>query len=252
VCVFAPDRLELVKGAAGMRRAHLDEIVAALWPVRRETRREYARALAQRNSLLARVRSGAASAASLGGWTRELARHGVELMRDRSNAVGLLSPRFAELAAELGLTGAAGLAYRPRSDATDAAELERELDDALSADLQRGFTTRGPHRDDLSLELDGRALRRFGSQGQQRLALLALLCAEREVLAASHGGTPILLLDDVLSELDVDRRERLLTLLDQGGQALLTTADPAAIGDAGGLARIRLGETADSSVYAAA
>jgi DNA replication and repair protein RecF len=230
VCVFAPDRLELVKGAAGVRRAHLDEVVAALWPTRRETRRAYARALAQRNGLLARVRAGSASPDSLGGWTRELARHGLQLMADRTEVVELLSPRFAELAAELGLSGLARLAYRPRATASTADELEAELQAALESDLQRGFTTHGPHRDDLSLELDGRTLRRYGSQGQQRLGLLGLLLAERDLLAASRSATPVLLLDDVLSELDEERRERLLDLLERGGQALLTTADPTAIG----------------------
>ena len=252
VCVFAPDRLELVKGPAGMRRAHLDEVLAALWPARRETRREYARALAQRNGLLSRIRAGVASTTSLGGWTRELARHGLALMRDRFEAVKLLSPRFAELAAHLGLPGTASLAYSPRSDATTVEGLEEELQAALPTDLQRGFTGHGPHRDDLSLELDGRQLRRFGSQGQQRLALLALLCAERDVLAASRDRTPVLLLDDVLSELDTERRESLLALLERGGQALLTTADPAVTNSSADLARVRLGPIDRGPVRAAA
>jgi DNA replication and repair protein RecF len=241
ICVFAPDRLELVKGAAGVRRAHLDEVVAALWPARRETRRSYARALAQRNSLLARVRAGAASATSVGGWTRELAQHGLRLMADRGEALDLLSPRFADLGRELGLDGVPALAYRPRSRAATAEELESELEEALSTDLDRGFTGHGPHRDDFSLELDSRSLRRFGSQGQQRVALLALLLAERDVLGSLRSAMPVLLLDDVLSELDDERRERLLDLLDQGGQTLLTTADPAAMASRPGFARVRLG-----------
>jgi DNA replication and repair protein RecF len=244
VCVFSPDRLELVKGAAGVRRAHVDEVVAALWPGRRETRRAYARALAQRNGLLARVRAGGATAASLGGWTKELARHGLQLMTNRAEILGLLSPRFAELAGQLGLDGHAALAYKPRAAATSVEELESELQAALESDLQRGFTTHGPHRDDLSMELDGRAMRRFGSQGQQRLALLALLLAERDLLAGSHSAAPVLLLDDVLSELDEERRERLLDLLEHGGQTLVTTADPAATGSRGDFARVHLGATA--------
>jgi DNA replication and repair protein RecF len=240
VCVFAPDRLELVKGAAGVRRAHLDEVVSALWPSRRRTRHSYARALAQRNSLLARVRAGNASLSSLGGWTTELAQHGVQLMADRREAVELLSPRFAELGLELGLEGFPALAYRPRSAATASEELEYELELKLESDLDRGFTTHGPHRDDLSLDLDGRSLRRFGSQGQQRLALLALLIAERDVLASTRTATPLLLLDDVLSELDGRRREGLLDLLDREGQTLLTTADPDAVGSRAGFARVQV------------
>jgi DNA replication and repair protein RecF len=230
VCVFAPDRLELVKAAAGLRRAHLDEVVAALWPARRDTRRSYARALAQRNSLLGRVRAGHATPASLGSWTQELAKHGVQLMSDRTEVVSLLSPCFAARADELGLDGVAGLTYKPRSAAADPSGLEAELDASLSTDLERGFTTHGPHRDELSMDLDRRPLRRFGSQGQQRLALLALLLSERDVLAEARTGTPLLLLDDVLSELDDLRRDRLLDLLERGGQTLITTADPAAAG----------------------
>jgi DNA replication and repair protein RecF len=240
VCVFAPDRLELVKGAAGVRRAHLDEVVAALWPARRGARRSYARALAQRNSLLGRVRAGVASPASLGGWTRELAQHGVQLMADRGEAVELLSPRFAELGHTLGLEGSSTLVYRPRSRAVVPEELQQELESRLDSDLERGFTTHGPHRDDLSLELDSRSLRRFGSQGQQRLALLALLIGERDLLASTRAAIPVLLLDDVLSELDDARRERLLDLLERDGQTLLTTADPAAAGSRPGFARVQL------------
>jgi DNA replication and repair protein RecF len=240
VCVFSPDRLELVKGAAGLRRAHLDEVVVALWPGRRDTRRAYARALAQRNGLLARVRSGSASPQSLGSWTQELARHGLELMADRRAAVELLSPRFAALAGELGLEGETTLEYKPRSKAATAEGLAEELEASLATDLERGFTTHGPHRDDLSLELDSRSIRRFGSQGQQRLALLALLLAERDALGAARTASPILLLDDVLSELDDVRRERLLDMLERGGQTLLTTADPAATGSRPAFLRVQL------------
>jgi DNA replication and repair protein RecF len=244
VCVFSPDRLELVKGAAGIRRAHLDEVVTALWPARRETRRAYARALAQRNSLLGRVRSGGASPASLGGWTKELARHGMRLMADRTESVDLLCTRFAELGRDLGLQGAPALAYRPRSHAAMPEELEGELEGALQTDLERGFTTHGPHRDDFSIDLDSRSLRRFGSQGQQRLALLALLVAERDLLASTRSAIPVLLLDDVLSELDDERRERLLDLLERGGQTLLTTADPAAAGSRPAFARVQVAAAA--------
>src|SRR5207249_8029768 len=90
VSVFLPDRLELVKGAPALRRAHLDQVVAAAWPSRAATRRAYTQALAQRNALLARVRSGRASRASLPAWDTELARHGVALRDDRAAAVELI------------------------------------------------------------------------------------------------------------------------------------------------------------------
>jgi DNA replication and repair protein RecF len=230
VCVFAPDRLELVKGPAGVRRAHLDEVVAALWPAARAARRFYARALAQRNSLLSSVRSGRSGAESLTGWNREVARHGIDLMRRRAETVDLLGPRFKAQAAALGLPDPGELSYRPRSKALTPEELERELEEHLAADMERGFTTHGPHRDELRLAAAGDELRRFGSQGQQRLGLLSLLLAEWELLRDERGRPPVLLLDDVLSELDPDRRVDLLRLVEAGGQTLITTADPGAAG----------------------
>jgi DNA replication and repair protein RecF len=225
VCVFMPDRLELVKGPAALRRGHIDNFVAALWPSRRSTRAAYTRVLAQRNALLGRIRGGHGSPDALRSWDRELSRHGFELMREREEARSVLAPIFEGLAKELGLEGACRLGYRPRSGAGSADELERELEQRHGADLERGFTTHGPHRDDLGFELDGRNVRRFASQGQQRLTLLALLLAERRVLGESRGEVPLLLLDDVLSELDASRRLRLGESVSAAGQTVLTTAD---------------------------
>ena len=222
--VFLPDRLDLVKGAPALRRGHLDQVVAALWPARVETRSGYTRALAQRNALIARVRAGAAQAESLDVWDAELARHGAQLMADRAAAVELVAPAFAARADELGLPERAELRYAPRSKADGADGLRAELAERRSADLDRGFTTHGPHRDDLALMHGGRALRTLGSQGQQRLGLLALLFAERDALAA-RGTPPLMLLDDVMSELDAGRRERLAELVRAEGQALITTTD---------------------------
>ena len=227
VSVFLPDRLELVKGAPGLRRAHLDALIAALWPARAATRRDYSHALAQRNALLLRIRAGRGSAGSLQAWDLELARHGVALRDDRAAAVALLVERFAELAAALGLAGEAVLRYRPRSAAPDAEALAAELAERVDGDLQRGFTGHGPHRDELVLARDGRELRAYGSQGEQRLALLALLLAERDALAALRDHSPLMLLDDVMSELDAGRRELLVAALTaSAGQAVITTTDP--------------------------
>jgi DNA replication and repair protein RecF len=225
VSVFLPDRLELVKGAPGVRRAHLDQVVAALWPSRAATRRGYAQALAQRNALLSRLRAGVGSRAALPAWDAELARHALALMADRAEAVGVLAGPFAARAADLGLDGEPALAYRPRSRATTPEELQAELAERLDADLERGFTGHGPHRDDLALRREGHELRAYGSQGQQRLALLALLLAEREAIGAARGATPLLLLDDVMSELDADRRRRLVELVAASGQCIVTTTD---------------------------
>jgi DNA replication and repair protein RecF len=225
VSVFLPDRLELILGAPALRRAHLDQVVAALWPARAATRRAYSAALAQRNALLASIRAGRASRGSLPAWDAELARHGVALMADRAATVDRLSPRFAEHADGLGLEGAVELGYRPRSQARDADQLAAELAERVDADVERGFTGHGPHRDELTFRRERRELRSYGSRGQQRLGLLALLLAEREELAAERGSAPLLLLDDVMSELDATRRERLTALLRRGGQAVITTTE---------------------------
>ena len=226
VGVFMPERLELVKGAPASRRAHLDQFTAALWPARADTRTAYGRALAQRNALLSRVRAGATAPAALDAWDGELARHGLCLMADRRAAVERLAGPFAARAVELGLPGEAELSYRPRSPAVGEAELRTELAERRQADLDRGFTAHGPHRDEVRLALDGVPLRVYGSQGQQRCALLALLFAERDVLSAERPGRgPLMLLDDVMSELDSARRELLAELLSGGTQALVTATE---------------------------
>jgi DNA replication and repair protein RecF len=225
ICVFLPDRLELVKGPPGLRRAHLDQLVAGLWPSRAATRRAYGQALVQRNALIARVRSGATGPDALAAWDLELARHGIALRDDRAAATQAIAGLFEAHAEKLGLTGPATVSYRPRTRAATPAELAAELHERRPLDLDRGFTGHGPHRDDLLLRADARELRAYGSQGQQRIALLALLLAERDALGAARSRPPLVLLDDVMSELDRDRRERLTDELRTGGQAIITTTD---------------------------
>jgi DNA replication and repair protein RecF len=225
VSVFMPDRLELVKGPPAPRRAHLDQLVAALWPLRAATRREYSRVLSQRNALLGRLRTGAGGDATLAAWDRELAEQALALRADRAAAIELLTPAFAERAARLGCTGELTLEYRSRSRADDADTFCAELRERLATDLERGFTGHGPHRDELAILRDGRELRTYGSQGEQRLALLALLLGERTVLAQERGCTPLMLLDDVMSELDRDRRELLAGDLVSAGQSVIATTD---------------------------
>jgi DNA replication and repair protein RecF len=225
VSVFLPDRLELVLGAPSLRRAHLDQVITALWPARVGTRRSYTAALAQRNALVASIRAGRAGTSSLPAWDAELAKHGVALMRDRAELLDRLAPRFAEHAAELGLSDAPAIRYKPRSKAETADALAAELAERTASDLERGFTGHGPHRDDLGFQRAGRELKAYGSRGQQRLGLLALLLAEREALADERGAAPLLLLDDVMSELDAHRRERLVEVVSARGQTVITTTE---------------------------
>jgi DNA replication and repair protein RecF len=238
--VFMPDRLELLKGPPTLRRAHLDQFVAAIWPARAEARREYSRVLAQRNALLSGIRAGRASQATLSTWDRELAGKALVLGALRADAVGLLAAPFAERAAQLGCSGAVSLEYRPRSHASDVEGFVAELQQRLPADLERGFSGHGPHRDELAILRDERELRVYGSQGEQRLALLALLLAERAVLAAERQRMPIMLLDDVMSELDAERRELLAGELSLGGQSVIATTDLGHVPGAGDAAVARL------------
>jgi DNA replication and repair protein RecF len=224
--VFLPDRLDLVKGPPALRRAHLDQVSAAVWPTRRQTPRAYSQALAQRNALIARIRAGRASRGSLGSWDEQLARCGIELMQQREQVVHRIAPVAERIGTALGLESSLKVRYRPRSRAADAAQLAAEFRERISQDLERGFTAHGPHRDDLSLLVDGRDMRAYGSQGQQRLSLLSLLLAEREAIAEHRQSPPVMLLDDVMSELDQHRREALVDLLRaHTGQAILTTTE---------------------------
>lgn len=231
--VFLPERLELVKGPPGVRRAHLDRLVAALWPPRAENRRAFGRALAQRNALLAGVRDRRVDDGTIAAWDAELARCAVTLAADRRDAVAELAPYVAQTGAELGLPHELVIAYRSQAATMSELEFGALLEQRRGADVERGFTQSGPHRDELVLTHGGRELRAYGSQGQQRAALLALLLAERDLVEQTRGTAPVLLLDDVLSELDGVRRELLVARVAQAGQTLLTATEieqlPAAI-----------------------
>lgn len=231
VLAFTPDRLAVVKGGPLVRRTYLDRALARLLPARADLPAEYARALAQRNEGLRRTRAGASSASALAPWNETLARVGSSLDEARRETVSNLAPRFARRGRELGLEDAS-LGYD--GEGLTVAELESRLE----RDLERGTTGAGPHLRDVSIRAGDRDLRSFGSQGEQRTAVLALLLAEAESLASSRGEPPLLLLDDVLSELDKNHRAALVEGLPSDGQALVSatalralpgSASPAAV-----------------------
>jgi DNA replication and repair protein RecF len=224
VAVFAPDRLVLVKGPPSERRAHLDGFVAARWPRRAELRQRYGRALAQRNALLSRIAAGIAGGSQLDPWDATVAEAAEALITARAEAIAELAAPFRDAAEELGLGPEPSIEYAPRAEASTASELETGLGERRDADIRLGRSTWGPHLDEVKFSVDGRALRRFGSQGEQRTGLLALIFAEREVLMEARRVVPLLLLDDVMSELDPGRRDHLVERLQRGGQTLLTAA----------------------------
>ena len=218
--VFTPDRLGIVKGAPAVRRAYLDRALGRLSPARAQLPAEYGAVVAQRNAALRRVAAGFSTRAALEPWTEQAAVLGAELVAARREALALLGTPFADRAGELGLDEA-----ELRYDGTvpTAAALAERVD----RDLERGATGLGPHLDDVVIASGARELRSFGSQGEQRLAVLALLLAEAEVIADRRGVPPLLLLDDVLSELDPARRRILAARVGQAGQALVTATDAA-------------------------
>lgn len=238
VAVFAPDRLTLVKGPPGERRAHLDGFIAARWPARGELRKRFGQAVAQRNALISRLTAGYGSPEDLRIWDAGFADTAAPLVEARSEAVGELAEAFADGARELGLDEAS-LEYAPRAEGT-AAEIKAGLEERREQDIRMGRSSWGPHLDELKLLAGGRSLRKYGSQGQQRTALLALLFAEREALLAARRVTPLLLLDDVMSELDPDRRARLVARLGDGGQVLITAADEESVPAAAREAVVRM------------
>jgi DNA replication and repair protein RecF len=216
--VFTPDRLSVIKGGPAARRAYFDRALGRLTPARAALPAEYAAAVAQRNASLRRVAGGYSSREALAPWDAQVVALGTELVAARRATLEALSQPFASQAAALGLPEAE-LRYtgEPPSAEAVAARLERDLD--------RGVTGIGPHLDDVIVAAGPRELRSFGSQGEQRLALLALLLAEAELVAERRGVPPLMLLDDVLSELDPERRRILAERVVALGQTVVTATD---------------------------
>jgi DNA replication and repair protein RecF len=220
--VFTPDRLVVVKGGPAARRAYFDRALGRGTPSLAALPAEYGAALAQRNASLRGIAGGYSSREALQPWSERVAELGGRLVTARREVIAALLPAFAARAAELGLD-AATLSY-------DAEPLTLEaLDTRLDRDLDRGATGIGPHLDDIAVRAGERDLRSFGSQGEQRLAVLALLLAEAELVTERRGFPPLLLLDDVLSELDPERRLILAGQLRSFGQTLITATTESAL-----------------------
>jgi DNA replication and repair protein RecF len=218
--VFTPDRLGVVKGPPATRRAYFDRALGRFAPARAALPSEYGAAVAQRNAALRRAAVGVSGRGAIEPWSERVATLGAELVAARLETLALLEPSFEARADELGL-GEVSLRYDGEPP------LPEGLAAALERDLERGATSLGPHLDDVAIAAGGRDLRSFGSQGEQRLALLALLLAEAETIADRTGVPPLLLLDDVLSELDPGRRRLLAARVRSAGQVLVTATDAA-------------------------
>jgi DNA replication and repair protein RecF len=219
--VFTPDRLAVVKSGPAARRAYFDRVAGRLLPGRAALPAEYGAAIAQRNAALRRVSLGVSSRDTIAPWTEQVAALGSELVAVRRNVLAQLQPGFEERLGELGLPdGRVEYEGEPPSVEALEARLERDVD--------RSATGIGPHLHDIAIVSAARELRSFGSQGEQRLAVLALLLAEAELLV-DRGDAPLLLLDDVLSELDRGRRSTLAARIAGMGQTMITATSAAAL-----------------------
>ena len=219
---FFPDDIRVVKGAPADRREFLDLLLSSLRPSYARASIEYAKAIQQRNQLLRRIRDGFSSERTLATWDRKVVELGETVLKGREAAIAPLESYFgASLRALYGPEKAA-MRYSYSASLDEYAEV---LKGAHSADIERGSTSVGPHRDDFEVLLGGVNLTTFGSQGQQRLATLALKFAARDHVRDETGEDPILLFDDVMSELDQRRREYLAGYFLESTQAVITTTN---------------------------
>lgn len=223
VQVFYPDKLELVKGAPVKRRAHIDRFIEALWPSRSDLRMRYRKALVQRNTILQSI-SGAIRHEEVDAWDREIAVLGMEIINNREEAIRLIDGLVGSKSNSIGMNGALSVEYRPSLNVVGCDEYADQLKACRQRDTMAGYTTKGPHRDEIRLIHNGKDLARFGSQGEQRLALLSLLFSEGDILNEVSGHSCLLLLDDVMSELDGERRKTLLGELKKYSQVVITSA----------------------------
>lgn len=232
VVLFVPEDLQLVKAGPAARRAYMDAVFSQASPQYLESLQNYQRALKQRNAALRLLAEGQGSWDGVEAWDEALLVPGAALSLFRRQAIQALEPLAAATQARVAGSDE-GLRLRlisnvdPDAQAKDEDELchryRLRLRAMASEERGRASTLVGPHRDDLELLLQERPARLFASQGQQRTTALALKLAEVRYLAQQLGENPILLLDDVLSELDLDRQSRLLGLLDEQVQTIVTS-----------------------------
>ncbi len=231
VVVFAPEEMLLIAGSPSLRRAVIDQLASSASPAYADALATYGRTLQQRNSLLRAIREEGASRDELRFWDGAFLDSGAAIVTERRRLLevlaGPLAAAHAEIAPDEATTARLTLAYstnapaHPGESARQA--LARRLAETADKEVWNGSTLIGPHRDDLVFELAGRDFASFASRGQQRTAILALKLAELDVLTELDGRPPLLLLDDVFSELDPERRSHLVRRIADLPQAFVTT-----------------------------
>jgi len=220
VALFWPDDLGLIKAGPEQRRRFLNQLLVQVEPGYARALSGLRRILEQRNSLLKRIAAGEEAVDSLDVWNVELARVGSEVATARAAAVRELAPSATRCHAEIGAGERLEIEYLVPPE-----DLAAAVHNSVADDLRRGSTSVGPHRDDVRVLLDGHDARGYASQGQQRTAVVSLKLAEADLVARRTGERPVLLLDDVLSELDLERRAALLRQVRNGGQVVITSVD---------------------------
>jgi DNA replication and repair protein RecF len=220
VTLFWPDDLGLVKAGPELRRRFLNQMLVQVEPGYGRALAGLKRVLEQRNSLLKKIAAGEESLDVLEAFNQELVRLGGEVVSARSSAVRELEPEVAMYHAQISSRERLEIHYEGPPE-----NLAEAVQNSLGEDLRRGSTTVGPHHDDLRVLLGGRDARSYGSQGQQRTAVVSLKLAEAALVARRTGERPVLLLDDVLSELDAERRTALLSQVAGEGQVVITSVE---------------------------
>jgi DNA replication and repair protein RecF len=220
VTLFWPDDLGLVKGGPDLRRRFLNQMLVQVEPGYARALAGLRRVLEQRNSLLKRIASGDGGDDMLDAWNQELVKVGGEIAGARAKAVAELEPEAARCHARIAAGERLEIHY-----AGPPENLAEAVNNSLAEDIRRGTTSVGPHRDDLRVLLDGQEARAYASQGQQRTAVVSLKLAEAALIEHRAGERPVLLLDDVLSELDGERRAALLQEVGVGGQVIVTSVE---------------------------
>jgi DNA replication and repair protein RecF len=233
VVAFLPEDLDLVKGSPAGRRSLLDDLAIQLWPAAHQDQAEYERSLRQRNAYL---KSGERDQTTLDVWDTRLAQAGARLMGRRARAAATLTATVAAVYSRVALVASeVSIEYESEwggslDPSTPSSDWTAALTEALAArrrvDLELRLTGAGPHRDDPVLHLDGRPARHQSSQGEQRTLALALRIAAHRAIADQVGSEPVLLLDDVFSELDPSRAEALTSALPASAQITITTTRP--------------------------
>jgi DNA replication and repair protein RecF len=222
--LFWPDDLALVKAGPEGRRRFLNQMLVQVQPGYARSLAGYARVLRQRNHLLKQVAAHEQPVDALEAWDHELVGLAEGIVGARAQAIADLTPTAVAGQSSVGDGEVLNVSYSgPPPDLLSAVQK------SLPQDLRTGTTGVGPHRDDLAILLDGKDARSFASQGQQRTIAVSLKLAEAELMQARSGEAPVLLLDDVLSELDPKRREALMVRVGGYGQVILTAVEPAPI-----------------------